>query len=145
MAIDQGATNQFKVGLASGQFDFSTDTFKMALYTGGAAIGPTTASYTTSNEVASGSGYTTGGETLTVSTAPTTGPDPSNTTMYLSFSNVTWNPASFTCRGALIYKADGVTNPTVCVLDFGGDKTATTSFEVQFPAANSTNAIIRIE
>jgi len=144
MPIDQGATNQFKVGLASGQFVFCTDTFTMELYTGGASIGPTTASYTATNET-SGTGYTAGGEILTVSVAPTTGPDPTNTTMYLSFSNVTWNPAAFTCRGALIYKADGVTNPTVCVLDFGGDKTATTTFEVQFPTANSTNAIIRIE
>ena len=143
MPIDQGATNQFKVGLASGQFNFNTDTFKMALYTGGATIGPTTAVYTTTNEVASGSGYTTGGEVVTVSVAPTTGTDPSNTIMYLSFNNVTWNPASFTCRGAIIYKVGGG-NPTVCVLDFGGDKTATTSFQVQFPTANSTNAIIRI-
>lgn len=143
MPIEQGATNQFKVGLASGQFNFSTDTFKMALYTGGATIGSTTSAYTTTNEVASGNGYTTGGNALTVSVAPTTGSDPSNTTAYLSFSNVTWNPAAFTCRGALIYKVGGG-NPTVCVLDFGGDKTAVTSFEVQFPAANSTNAIIRI-
>ena len=143
MPIDQGATNQFKVGLASGQFDFSTDTFKMALYTGGASLGPTTASYTTVNEI-TGTGYVAGGEVLTVSVAPTTGPDPSSTTMYLSFANVTWNPAAFTCRGALIYKYDGVTNPTVCVLDFGADKTCTTSFQVQFPAANNTNAIIRI-
>ncbi len=143
MPIDQGATNQFKVGLASGQFNFNTDTFKMALYTGGATLGPTTSAYTTTNEVASGNGYTTGGNALTVSVAPTTGSDPNNTVAYLSFSNVTWNPASFTCRGALIYKVGGG-NPTVCVLDFGGDKTAATSFEVQFPAANSTNAIIRI-
>ena len=143
MPIEQGATNQFKVGLASGQFNFNTDTFKMALYTGGATIGPTTAAYTTTNEVASGSGYTTGGEVVTVSVAPTTGTDPSNTIMYLSFNNVTWNPASFTCRGAIIYKVGGG-NPTVCVLDFGGDKTATTSFQVQFPTADSTNAIIRI-
>ena len=143
MPIDQGATNQFKVGLASGQFDFNTDTFKIALYTGAATLGPTTGAYTTTNEV-SGTGYVAGGATLTVSTAPTTGANPSNTVMYLSFSNVTWNPASFTCRGALIYKVGGG-NPTVCVLDFGGDKTATTSFEVQFPAANNTNAIIRVE
>jgi hypothetical protein len=143
MPIEQGATNQFKVGLASSQFNFSTDTFKMALYTGGASIGPTTSAYTTASEVAAGGGYTTGGNVLTVSVAPTTGSDPNNTVAYLSFSNVTWNPASFTCRGALIYKVGGG-NPTVCVLDFGGDKTAVTSFEVQFPAANSTNAIIRI-
>ena len=142
MPIEQGATNQFKVGLPSGQFNFSTDTFKMALYTGGASIGPTTAAYTSASET-SGTGYTAGGEIVTVSVAPTTGPDPNNTIAYLSFNNVTWNPAAFTCRGALIYKVGGG-NPTVCVLDFGGDKTATTSFQVQFPTADSTNAIIRI-
>jgi hypothetical protein len=142
MPIEQGATNQFKVGLASGQFNFSTDTFKMALYTGGASIGANTAAYTTTGET-SGTGYTAGGETLTVSVAPTTGSNPQNTVAYLSFSNVTWNPAAFTCRGALIYKV-GSGNPTVCVLDFGGDKTCTTSFQVQFPTADNTNAIIRI-
>lgn len=143
MPIQQGATNAFKVGLPSGTFNFSTNTFKIALYTGAANIGPTTDAYTTTNEV-TGTGYTAGGEILTVSTTPTTGPIPSDTIAYLSFSNVTWSPAAFTCRGAIIYKYDGVTNPTVCVLDFGGDKTATTSFEVQFPAANNTSAIIRI-
>ena len=143
MPIQQGATNQFKVGLPSGQFNFSTDTFKIALYTGAANLDATTLVYTTANEV-TGTGYVAGGETLTVTTAPTVGSNPADTIAYLSFANVTWNPASFTCRGALIYKYDGVTNPTVCVLDFGGDKTATTSFEVQFPAANNTNAIIRI-
>jgi hypothetical protein len=143
MPIDQGATNQFKVGMASGQFNFSTDTFKMALYTGGATLGPTTAAYTSANEVPTGGGYTAGGEIITVSVAPTTGPDPNNTVAYLSFANATWNPAAFTCRGALIYKVGGG-NPTVCVLDFGSDKTAVTSFQVQFPVADSTNAIIRI-
>jgi len=143
MPIDQGATNQFRVGLASSQFNFNTDTFKIALYTGGATLGPTTAAYTTANEVPAGAGYTTGGEVLTVSVAPTTGSDPNNTIMYLSFATATWSPASFTCRGALIYKVGGG-NPTVCVLDFGGDKTAVTSFEVRFPTADSTNAIIRI-
>jgi hypothetical protein len=142
MPIEQGATNAFKTGLPAGTFNFATDTFKMALYTGGATIGPTTAAYTTTNEI-TGTGYVAGGNVLTVSVQPTTGADPNNTVAYLSFSNVTWNPAAFTCRGALIYKVGGG-NPTVCVLDFGGDKTATTSFEVQFPAANSTNAIIRI-
>jgi hypothetical protein len=143
MPIDQGATNQFKVGLASGQFNFGTDTFKMALYTGAANIGPTTAAYTTTNEVPSGNGYTTGGEVLTVTVQPTTGANPNNTVAYLSFGDVTWNPAAFTCRGAIIYKVGGG-DPTVCILDFGADKTCTTSFQVQFPAANSTNAIIRI-
>ena len=143
MPIQQGATNAFKVGLADGTFNFNTDTFKIALYTGAANLGPTTLAYTTTNET-SGTGYTPGGEVLTVTTAPTIGPILSDTVAYLSFANVTWNPAAFTCRGAIIYKYDGVTNPTVCILDFGADKTCTTSFEVQFPAANNTNAIIRI-
>ena len=143
MPIQQGATNAFKTGLATGSFNFNSDTFKMALYSGAADIGPTTGAYTTTAEI-TGTGYTAGGQTLTVDVAPTIGNNPSNTTAYLSFSNVTWDPAAFTCRGAIIYKADGVTNPTVCILDFGADKTSTTSFQVQFPTANNTNAIIRI-
>lgn len=142
MPIIQGATNTFKTGLASGTFNFATDTFKIALYTGDADIGPTTSAYTATNEI-TGTGYTVGGEVLTVSVQPTTGSDTNNTTAYLSFSNVTWNPAAFTCRGAIIYKSGGG-DPTVCILDFGSDKTCTTTFEVQFPSATSTSAIIRI-
>jgi hypothetical protein len=141
MAIAQGATNTFKLGLPNGDFDFSTDTFKIALYTGAASIGPDTAAYTTAGE-ATGSGYTAGGETLTVTQTPTIGNQTGNATVYLSFSNVTWT-AALTARGALIYKS-GSGDPSVCVLDFGGDKTSTTTFTVQFPAATNTAAIIRI-
>ena len=144
MPIQQGATNAFKTGLASGSFNFNSDSFKIALYTGAATLGPTTSTYITTDEVSStGTGYTTGGNPLTVSVAPTTGANPDNTVAYLSFSNVTWNPAAFTCRGALIYKV-GSGNPTVCVLDFGSDKTCTTQFQIQFPTADSASAIIRI-
>jgi hypothetical protein len=141
MAIAQGATNTFKIGLPSGDFDFGTDTFKIALYTGAASIGPDTTAYTTSGEVVA-TGYTAGGETLTVTQTPTIGNQTGNATVYMSFANVTWTSA-LTARGALIYKS-GSGNPTVCVLDFGGDKTSTTTFTVQFPAVTSTAAIIRI-
>jgi len=141
MAITQGATNTFKLGLPKGNFDFDVDTFKIALYTGAASIGPDTTAYTTDGE-ATGSGYTAGGETLTITQAPTIGNQTGNAVVYLSFANVTWN-ASLTVRGALIYKS-GSGNPSVCVLDFGGDKTSTTTFTVQFPAATNTAAIIRI-
>ncbi len=141
MAIAQGATNTFKLGLPNGDFDFTTDTFKIALYTGAASIGPDTSAYTTAGETAA-SGYTAGGETLTVTQTPTIGNQTGNATVYLSFANVTWTSA-LTARGALIYKS-GSGNPTVCVLDFGGDKTSTTTFTVQFPAVSSTAAIIRI-
>jgi hypothetical protein len=143
MAITQGATNTFKLGLPNGDFDFTTDTFKIALYTGAASIGPDTTQYTVgmTGEVVA-SGYTQGGEQLTVTQTPTIGNQTGNATVYLSFANVTWTSV-LTARGALIYKS-GSGNPTVCVLDFGSDKTSTTTFTVQFPAVTNTAAIIRI-
>ena len=141
MAITQGATNTFKLGMPKGDFDFDTNTFKIALYTGAASIGPDTTAYTTDGEVVA-TGYTAGGETLTVTQTPTIGNQTGNATVYMSFANVTWTSA-LTARGAIIYKS-GSGNPTVCVLDFGGDKTSTSTFTVQFPAVTSTAAIIRI-
>jgi hypothetical protein len=139
MAIQQGATDAFATGLMNGVYNFTTDSFKIALYTGSASLGPDTAVYTaglTSEVVATG--YTAGGIALPVSVTPTS----ANNTTYISFSNVTWN-AALTASGALIYKSGG-TNPTVCVLDFGAAKTSTATFTIQFPTANSSDAIIRI-
>jgi hypothetical protein len=136
-------TNTFKTGLMDGTFDFGTgtsDVYKIALYTNAASLDATTAAYTSDGEVVS-SGYTAGGATLVVAQVPTTGN--SGTTAYLSFDNVLWN-GSFTARGALIYLANGTTNPTVCVLDFGADKTSAATFTVQFPTPTNTSAIIRI-
>jgi hypothetical protein len=144
MAISQAMCTSFKVGLLTGSFNFGTGTaqvYKIALYTSAATLGASTTAYTATNEVASGSGYTTGGKVLTVSTVPTS----TGTTAFLDFSNVTWSVASFTARGALIYLADGVTNPAVAVLDFGADKTASSGdFVVVMPTADATNALIRI-
>jgi hypothetical protein len=137
MAIQQGATNAFKTELMNGVYNFTTDSFKIALYTGSASLGPTTAIYTSANEVVA-TGYTAGGIALTVNAVPTS----ANNTTYISFSNVVWN-AALTASAALIYKSSG-TNPTVCVLDFGASKTSTTTFTIQFPTANSSDAIIRI-
>jgi hypothetical protein len=137
MAIQQGATDAFATGLMNGVYNFTTDSFKIALYTGAASIGPDTAVYTVANEVVA-TGYTAGGIALPVSVVPTS----ANNIAYISFSNVTWN-AALTTSGALIYKSGG-TNPTVCVLDFGGEKISTATFTIQFPTANSSDAIIRI-
>jgi hypothetical protein len=137
MAIQQGATDAFATGLMNGVYNFTTDSFKIALYTGSASLGPTTAIYTSANEVVA-AGYTAGGIALPVSVAPTS----ANNTTFISFSNVTWN-AALTASAALIYKSSG-TNPTVCVLDFGAAKTSTATFTIQFPTANSSDAIIRI-
>jgi hypothetical protein len=113
-------------------------TYKIALYNALADLGDTTTVYTSTNEVV-GSGYTAGGVVLTPTTILSNTED---NTAYLSFSNVVWSPANFTCRGALVYNS--TTNAAVFVLNFGSDKTATTSFTVQFPTANSTSAILRI-
>ena len=137
MALQQGATDAFATGLMNGVYNFTSGSFKVALYTGSATLGPDTSVYTSSNEVVA-AGYTAGGIALPVSVAPTS----SNNVSYISFSNVTWN-AALTARGALIYQSGGV-NPTVCVLDFGSDKTSSATFTIQFPTANSTDAIIRI-
>lgn len=142
MTIAQGATNTFKVGLLDGNYDLAAGSFKIALYTGAASIGPDTAAYTTDGEVVA-SGYTAGGEALTISQVPTIGNQSGNAVAYLSFSNVAWTSA-LTARGALIYLANGTTNPTVCVLDFGADKTSSSTFTVQFPSPTNTSAIIRI-
>lgn len=139
------ACDVFKTGLMDGTFDFgtgTTDVFKIALYTNSATLNAATTGYTTTGEVV-GSGYTAGGEILVVTQVPTTGP--SGSTAYISFQDATWTPATFTARGCLIYKADGSTNPAVCVLDFGSDKTVSSStFSVQFPSPTNTSAIIRI-
>ena len=137
MAIQQGATDAFATGLMNGVYNFTTDSFKIALYTGSASLGPTTAIYTSANEVVA-TGYSAGGIALPVSAVPTS----ANNTTFISFSNVTWN-AALTASAALIYKSGGI-NPTVCVLDFGASKTSTTTFTIQFPTANSSDAIIRI-
>lgn len=126
--------NSFKSGLINGSFDFDTDTIRMALYTNSATLNADTAAYTATGEV-SASGYTAGGVTLTVEKGI------ANNTAYISFEDATIS-AAFTARGALIYKAgdDGA----ICVLDFGSDKTSTTTFTVTFPTASSTDALIRL-
>ena len=133
--------NTFKSGLPSGNFSISTASSNLyiSLYTNGATLNAATAGYTTSSEVVA-SGYTAGGNALVVTANPTTG---ISDTAYFSFANAAWSSA-LTARGALIYLKDNVTNPAICVLDFGNDKTSTTTFTVQFPTADSTSAIIRI-
>jgi hypothetical protein len=126
----------FKLVLLGASFDFATpttDVYKIALYDNAASFDASTTAYTTNNEVVA-SGYTAGGQVLT----PTVSYD--GTTSFLSFANVSWTSA-LTARGALIYKVGG---SSICVLDFGSNKTSTTTFTVEFPAASSTTAIIRL-
>jgi len=134
--------NSFKTGLMNGMFDFTTDTFKIALYTNTATLNADTTAYTTTGE-ASGGNYAAGGLALTVTQVPTIGNQTGqNAVVYISFANASWTGA-ITARGALIYK-NGGGNPAVCVLDFGSNKTSANTFVVQFPTSGSTTSIIRL-
>jgi hypothetical protein len=126
--------NVFKEGLFNASFNFSSNTFYLALYTNLATLDENTTAYTATGE-SSGGNYVAGGQVLTPTVAEENG------VAYLTFTDVSWTGA-ITARGALIYKAGA--NGAVCVLDFGSDKTSTTSFQVQFPPATSTSAIIRL-
>lgn len=134
--IEQTQTTSFKVEVYEGVHDLLTDTLKIALYTANADLGPQTTIYTTTEEVV-GTGYVAGGQVLTGVTVESSG-----TTAYVNFANVTWNPASFTTRGALIYNASKG-NKAIAVLNFGNDKTCNTTFTVTMPANTNTTALIR--
>ena len=138
MALTQGQCTVFKVNLLKGLESFNTGSpyvYKLALYTAQATLNETTVVYTSDNEI-TGSGYAAGGITLT----PTV-PASDGKVAYVSFSDAVWNPASFTARGGLIYNS--TTGAAVAVLNFGSDKTATTTFTVEFPTNNADNAVIR--
>jgi len=143
MAVTQTLCTSFKIALLDGEMDFSGDTsqaFKIALYTSSATLDATTTAYSTNNEV-SGTGYTAGGNTLTIAANPAA----SGTTVFLDFADTTWSSSSITARGALIYKS-ATGNPAIAVIDFGEDKqTSSADFVIQFPTADKTNAIIRID
>lgn len=126
----------FKAECYQGIHDLLNDIIKMALYTSAASLDETTTVYTTTGEI-SGAGYVAGGQTMTGATVSVDGG-----VAYVNFDNVVWNPASFTARGALIYNSSKA-NRAIAVLDFGSDKTVTTSFTVQMPANTATSALIR--
>lgn len=138
--IQQGQCTIFKKNCLSGLENFAvgtTYTYKIALYTALANLGPNTLAYTSDGEI-TGTGYTPTGKVLTVIPPAT---DSNTNTAYVSFANAVWDPASFTARGALIYNS--TTGAAVAVLDFGNDKTATSTFTITFPADTSSDAIIR--
>lgn len=150
MAISQAMVTSFKVEILDGVHNFGTgvvrastsaDIFKIALFTSSATLGATTTAYSTTDEVSSsGTNYVAGGKTLVISQVPTS----SGTTAYLDFSDVTWDSATITANGALIYNSTQ-SNKAVAVLAFGGDKTSTAGdFTIQFPTPDASNAILRI-
>ena len=151
MTIASVLTNSFKTELLKGFHSFDTSgatpagsVFKIALYNSSAALGTTTTAYTTTEELATATGYTRPGNTLV-----NTGVGVSTVTSYTDFTDTSWTSASFTARGCLIYNSSTITGLTtdaaVCSIDFGGDKTVSSgTFTIQFPTNDSSSAIIRI-
>jgi len=135
MSIVQTQTTSFKKELYQAIHDLSTDTIKIALYTASADLNADTTVYSATNEV-SGTGYTAGGQVMTGVAISSSG-----YTAYANWANVVWT-AALTARCALIYNASKG-NKSVAVLDFGSDKTSTTTFTITMPANTSTTALIR--
>ena len=130
--------NSLRAGLVNGTINFASDTFYLALYTNAATLDETTSAYTTAGEVVA-SGYTAGGQVVTATIGSQT--TSSGSVTYITFSSPSWTSA-LTARGALIYTPGD--NGAVCVLDFGNDKTSTSTFTVTMPANTSTSALIRL-
>ena len=143
MAIANKICNSFKIEILKGVHNFtvtSGDTFNLALYTSSATLNEDTTVYITANEVPTATGYTAKGKALTSVT-----PVLSSDTAVCDFANVSWTSASFTSRGCLIFNDSVATDPAVCAIDFGGDKTVTSgTFTIEFPAPNAGTAIIGI-
>ena len=142
MAITQAVCTSFKQEILVETHDFTAttgDTFKLALYSSSATLGASTTAYSATNEVSNSGTYTAGGGSLT-NVTPTT----SGTTALCDFSDISFTSATITARGALIYNSTD-SNKAAVVLDFGGDKTSTSgTFTIQFPAADASNAILRL-
>ena len=151
MGITSSLVNTFKTELLKGLHSFDTSgatpagsVFKIALYNSSASLGTTTTAYTTTEELATATGYTRPGNTLT-----NTGVGTTTVTSFTDFSDTSWTSASFTARGCLIYNSSTITglttNAAVCGITFGGDKTVSSgTFTIQFPTNDSSDAIIRV-
>ena len=137
MSIIQTQTTSFKSELYQGIHDLTTDVIKIALYTASADLNETTTAYSATNEVANTGTYSAGGATLTPITVSSSG-----YTAYVGFPNISWTGA-ITARCALIYNDTVVGKPSIAVLDFGSDKTSTTTFTITMPTNGPTTSLIR--
>lgn len=139
MPITQCVPTAFKQEILIGTHALTSDTIRCALYTSAANLNAATVSYTTSGECPSTGNYTAGGNTLTGASVSSSG-----TTAFVDFNDTSWASSSITARGALIYNSSK-SNKAIAVLDFGSDKTsASSTFQITFPAPDASNAIIRL-
>ena len=145
MAITSAICNSFKTEILTAVHNFTAstgNTFNLALYTSSATLSKSTTAYSATNEITntSGTAYTAKGNALTSVT-----PVLSSDTAVCDFADTSWTSASFTANGCLIFNDSASGDPAVCAIAFGGDKTVSSgTFTIQFPTADSSDAIIRI-
>ena len=145
MTIASAICNTFKQQILVGTHNFtasSGNTFNLALYTSSASLGAGTTAYASTNEITNtaGSAYSAKGKAITSVTPALDG-----STACCDFADISWTSASFTANGCLIFNDTVAGDPAVCVVAFGGDKTVTSgTFTIEFPAADASNAIVRI-
>ena len=140
-------SNVFKDQLLKGNHNFQSggDTYKIGLYTSSRTAAATDTGYNTTNET-SGTGYTAAGNTLT--NIGVTGGS-SASTAFIDFVDTSWTTVTVSAQYALIYQSSGgaasASAGAVCWLDFGGTFSTTAgTFTIQFPAAGTSTAIIRL-
>ena len=145
MAITSAICNSFKTEILTAVHNFTAstgNTFNLALYTSSATLNKSTTAYSATNEITntSGTAYTAKGNALTSVT-----PVLSSDTAVCDFADTSWTSASFTANGCLIFNDTATGDPSCCAIAFGGDKTVSSGFfTIQFPTADSSDAIIRI-
>ena len=145
MAITSAICNSFKTEILTAVHNFTAstgNTFNLALYTSSATLSKSTTAYSATNEITntSGTAYTAKGNALTSVT-----PVLSTDTAVCDFADTSWTSASFTANGCLIFNDSATGDPACCAIAFGGDKTVSSgTFTIQFPTADSSDAIIRI-
>jgi len=144
MAITTAMCASFKQELLGGTHDLDTDILKMALIKASptGTYGASTTNYSTvtgNSDEASGTNYTTGGQTLDGATISLSG-----TTAIVDFTDEVFSNVTVSADGCIIYNSSK-SNRAICVIDFGGTVSATAGdLTIQFPTADASNAIIRI-
>tara|TARA_R110002124_G_scaffold269155_5_gene436966 strand:- start:1723 stop:2160 length:438 start_codon:yes stop_codon:yes gene_type:complete len=144
MAITTAMCNSFKTELLGGVHDLDSDSIKLALIKSGMSgtYNASTTNYsnvTDNSDEASGTNYSAGGQALDGASIALSG-----STAIVDFTDEVFSSVTVSAAGCIIYNA-GQSNKAIAVIDFGGTVSATAgNLSIEFPAADASNAVIRI-
>lgn len=129
--------------MLSGVIVWQTDNIRCGLYQSSAYVG---ALYQTSheflssvtNECTNGSGYTTGGQTLTSANCTVTLSGANTTTIMVDAPDAVWTSATISARYATVYKwgTSSTDSPLIAYVDFASSQTSSNgTFTVAWSSA----------